>query len=90
MLSFDYLSSGFPGQSFFVGQFNDTFSYATTGPVFNLPAGYTVNGDGIVDNRFVGGDPATSVPEPAGILLVALALLVLFVARSAIQVKRQV
>lgn len=78
VLSFDYLSSGFPGQSFFSGHFNDTFSYATSGPVFNLPAGYTVNGDGIVDNRFV-SDLATPVPEPAGPLPLALGLLVLFV-----------
>jgi len=45
------------------------FSFATTGPVFNLPAGWTANSvDGtIVNNRFV--------PEPATAFLIALGLL---------------
>lgn len=46
------------GQSFFNSNFNNTMSFATRGPVFNLPPGYTVNGFGIVDNRF-------GVPEPS-------------------------
>jgi hypothetical protein len=44
--------------------FSDTLSFALTGPVFNLPAGYTANSAaaGIVNNSFV-------VPEPSSLLL---------------------
>ncbi|MCC7097952.1 MAG: PEP-CTERM sorting domain-containing protein [Rubrivivax sp.] len=40
--------------------------------VFNLPDGYTVSGNGIVDNLWVGAIPA--VPEPASALLLALGM----------------
>jgi hypothetical protein len=48
--------------------FSATVKFPTSGPVFALPAGYTVHSAsaGIVDNAVV-------VPEPAGILLVATA-----------------
>ncbi len=67
--------------------FQDPFSFPTSGPVFNFfdpttgapLAGITANSDDgcIVDNRFVCGTAAVaSVPEPnaCGILLLALAL----------------
>jgi len=60
----------------------DTLSFPTSGPVFNLPSGYTVNsveGD-IVNNAFLGG-PAASVPEPSSLVLIGTALLGLYVAR---------
>jgi hypothetical protein len=49
--------------------FSATVKFPTSGPVFVLPAGYTVHSAsaGIVDNAVV-------VPEPAGILLVATAV----------------
>jgi hypothetical protein len=48
--------------------FSATVKFPTSGPVFVLPAGYTVHSPsaGIVDN-------AVAVPEPAGIFLVATA-----------------
>jgi hypothetical protein len=56
----------------FLGEASSDFSvtvrFPASGPVFVLPAGYTVHSAsaGIVDNAVV-------VPEPAGILLVATA-----------------
>ena len=55
--------------------FNNTLTFATDRPVFNVPAGYTVNSveAGILNN-------AVSVPEPSTILLslAAIPLLVVF------------
>lgn len=50
-----------------VTSFLNTVSFPTSGPVFDLPPGYTVNSlDGdIVNNRFVGA----AVPEPASLAL---------------------
>jgi len=55
-----------------IGGFN-TFGLPTSGPIFNLPVGYTVNSlDGmIVNNQFVG---VRSVPEPATLALLSLGL----------------
>lgn len=52
------------------GDFLDTFSLPTSGPVFNLPDGYTVNSLSglIVDNRWVGA-PTGAVPEPGSLAL---------------------
>jgi hypothetical protein len=75
-LKFTHYQSGFPGQSIFSGDFGHTFSWATGRPVFDLPPGYTVNGMGIVDNRYV-------VPEPAsGCAALFMALVGLFCRRN--------
>ena len=46
--------------------FGNTLEFPTGVPVFNLPAGYTVNaGDYLVNNRFVDPNGVGAVPEPA-------------------------
>jgi hypothetical protein len=59
----------FAGQSPVFGRvnidFGDPISFPATGPVFNLPAGFTVNSPraGVVNNRFVGaGAPPDTTP----------------------------
>ncbi len=54
--------------------FSHTLGFPTTGPIFNLPPGFTVNSaDGlIVDNHFVTAVPA--VPEPGTVLLLGTGL----------------
>ena len=54
------------------GNFLNTFSLPTSGPVFNLPEGYTVNSLSglIVDNRWVGA-PTSAVPEPGSLALLS-------------------
>ena len=49
--------------------FGDPLSFAPSGPVFDLPAGWTANSisGNIVDNRFVGA----AVPEPGALTLLA-------------------
>ncbi len=53
----------------------NTLKFPTSGPVFNLPAGYTASIDGmnVVDNRVVG--LANSVPEPGSLALLGISLL---------------
>jgi hypothetical protein len=48
--------------------FGHTLSFAPSGPVFNLPPGWTANSvsGNIVDNRFVG---FSAVPEPSALIL---------------------
>jgi len=48
--------------------FDSTLSFPLLGPVFNLPAGYTVQSASglIVDNRWLSPD-AVPVPEPLGV-----------------------
>ncbi len=55
--------------------FDSTLTFPTSGPVFNLPEGATVNSPSalIVNNRFVGGGPS-AVPEPSSIFLFGLGL----------------
>lgn len=69
-----------PGSATSASDFGNTLSFIEGAPVFDLPAGYTVNSiDGnIVDNQFVGGPPA--VPALGG--SAHLAIVVLFVGIS--------
>lgn len=55
--------------------FANTVSFPTVGPVFNLPAGYTVDSVNgmIVNNRWTGGGEA-SVPEPSSLFLLCSGL----------------
>jgi len=57
--------------------FDSTFSFALSGPVFDLPDGYTANSASglIVDNRWLGIAAPTAVPEPSSLLLVIAGLL---------------
>jgi hypothetical protein len=50
--------------------FGHTLSFAPSGPVFNLPPGWTANSisGNIVDNRFVGA----AIPEPSSLTLLGL------------------
>jgi hypothetical protein len=66
-----------------INDFSSTFTFPTSGPVFNLPAGYTVNSVSadIVNNQYLGGAPA-SVPEPGtSVLLGSGVLLAAFLRR---------
>jgi hypothetical protein len=62
--------------------FGNTLSFAAPGPVFNLPAGYSVDGSdaGIQDNQFV------AAPEPAMPVLTAVALLAQCIPRRRMRV----
>jgi hypothetical protein len=57
------------------GDFLSTLSFPTSGPVFDLPTGYTVNSlSGLIaDNRWVGA-PANDVPEPGSLALLGLGI----------------
>jgi hypothetical protein len=63
-LSTIHLSNGFAGSSMWDNDFASTVSFGAT--AFNLPAGYTANGFGVVDNVFV-------IPEPSSAALLLLA-----------------
>jgi hypothetical protein len=72
-----------PGSTNSHASFANTFGFPTSGPVANLPEGYTLNsvsGD-IVDNRFV-------VPEPGGMLMISSGLILLLVAHRHRTVRR--
>jgi hypothetical protein len=65
---------GNPATSTFGGSFDDPgqhlqVSFATSGPVLNVPAGYTVSGSGVVDNHwtdpFAGDLVVTDCNDPA-------------------------
>ena len=60
------------GRTHGFASFGDTFGFPTSGPVANLPEGYTLNSlDGhIVNNRLV---VAEQVPEPSSLVLVLVA-----------------
>jgi hypothetical protein len=75
-LAFNFGAGAPAGIASFNGNFADTMSFATSGPVFNLPEGYTVNGFGIVDNHF-------SVPEPSGAILLVVFMGMLVFQRQA-------
>ncbi len=56
-----------PMQSFYVADFGSTFSFSTTGPVWNLPEGVSIISDITPNNRF-------GVPEPDSSFLAAMAV----------------
>src|SRR5262249_37407402 len=64
---------------FSLADFSHTVSFATGGPVFNLPDGYTVNSASaaIVNNRYL-------VPEPASVGLVATIAILMGIVRRRI------
>ena len=57
--------------------FDNTLSFSLSGPVFNLPTGFTANSVSglIVDNRWVGLAGPQPIPEPSALLLVLAGLL---------------
>jgi len=61
----------------------DTLYFPSSGPVFNLPSGYSafINGMDVVDNQVVGAAAPGDVPEPATLLLSGWALVALSVVR---------
>jgi hypothetical protein len=67
-LSTVQLSNGFAGSSMWDNDFASTVSFGTT--AFNLPAGFTANGFGVVDNAFV-------IPEPSAAALLIVAAIAL-------------
>lgn len=69
-------NAGTAGTSAF-SLFFDTLSFSTTGPVFDLPPGYTVNSvdAGIVNNQF------STAPEPGALILFATGLVGILVKR---------
>lgn|SRR5215831_2970434 len=57
-------------------RFEDTAGLPTTGPIFNLPAGYTVNSDdGFIVNNQLNAPTGAAVPEPGLTLPVCLVLI---------------
>lgn len=51
--------------------FGSTLTFNRDGPVFTVPAGFTVNGPGVVNNLWVGASP---VPEPSPALMAGAGL----------------
>ena len=65
------------GSAYGSSDFSHTFGFPTSGPVANLPEGYSLNStDGyIVDNRFIGPTQPIPIPATYAMLLVGLGLL---------------
>ena len=65
-----------------IGDFESTFSFPLSGPVFDLPPGFTVNSaQGLIqDNRWLGAPTASPVPEPANSILMTLGIVCVVVA----------
>lgn len=63
-------------EAFASSGFLDTVGFPTSGPVANLPAGWSISSASglIVDNRFVGGS-AAEIPEPGTAALLVVGLL---------------
>ncbi|MFL5242838.1 MAG: PEP-CTERM sorting domain-containing protein, partial [Gemmataceae bacterium] len=71
-------STSFDAISDSLVDFSHTVTFATHGPVFNLPDGYSANSDEaqITDNRFVSSTVAPAgVPEPASLTILAIGAL---------------
>jgi hypothetical protein len=70
-------SSSVDGGGLAISTFSDTFSLPPTGPVFDLPAGFTVNSSqaNIQDNRWLGADAPSAVPEPSTLTLLGLGVM---------------
>jgi hypothetical protein len=66
-----------PGMSLYIGDFFNTVSFSTTGPVWNLPEGASIISDITPGNRF-------TIPEPATIALLGIGVSVLRVRRKRI------
>jgi len=62
-----------------VADLRRTLTLPTSGPVFDLPAGFTVNSAQaqIVDNRWVGGAASSPVPEPSSFCIFGFGCLAL-------------
>lgn len=71
-------SAGGGGTLNSISDFDSTLTFNRDGPVFTMPAGFTVNGPGVVDNRWIGALPPGAVPEPGSLVLAALGLAGLF------------
>jgi hypothetical protein len=63
-------SGGIIASGSVVSDFGSTLSFNADGPVFLVPDGFSVNGDGVIDNRWIGAP----VPEPGTWALLAMGL----------------
>lgn len=68
-----------------VADFGSTLSFNPDGPVFVLPAGYSADGSGVVNNRWIGAPagPPGPLPEPGSLALAGLGLALAACAGSA-------
>lgn len=75
-LDLDVTAGGGGNGSSGTSLFSNTFGFVTSGPVFDLPEGFTANSPTsfIVNNRFLPAGPVAAVPEPSSMLLVISAL----------------
>ena len=64
-----------------VSLFGSSLSFVAGRDVFTLPAGYTVNGTAVVDNRWTGATSAVPEPGTGAMALAGLAGLALFMQR---------
>ncbi len=67
-------SAGGGGTLSSISDFDSTLTFNRSGPVFLMPSGFTVNGPGVVDNRWIGAVAPGLVPEPGSLVLAALGM----------------
>jgi hypothetical protein len=65
------LAGGFGNPISLAGRMLNTVTFNQDGPVFDLPAGFTVNGPCVTNNVFTCGDGPSAVPEPSSVALLA-------------------